>query len=322
MLAAYLSVDEFLSDRVDRLSAGGCEGLLENHDFVAKWEKGTANKALTALRKLGFATAVAPKQIVLGVEMCGLRLPKPSRLRRHVVAIKRAGFSVSLALPIAFEVFWNDICELVEEVVDLDVELIINDWGLLRHAASHWEAQLSTGRLLNRMKRDQFALDDDLRPVPIEDEPDEKTLPMRSSALRKVQSSAYGYPYLREPVYSDLLHRFRVENVAMDLLPTPLSAELSSEFEHSVYFPWAYVTSGRACRTASAVEGAVISYPTESCQRPCSRYVIVPEYHFKAHRTVQRGAALFIDCSSHAESFFNSAKKGVTRVVWEPFVPY
>lgn len=320
--AVYLSVDGFLSDRVNRLFAAGSDGLLEADDFVAKWEKETANRALTALQGLDVDSVATPTQVVLGMEICGLRLPKPGPLRGQLEVLKRAGFSISLALPVAYQAFWDDICELVEHVVDLDVELIVNDWGLLRYASSHWDARLSTGRLLNRMKRDQFALDDNIRPVPISDDLDEKAALDRSSRLRDVHSSAYGYPYLSERFYCDLLHRFRVGNVAVDLLPTPLSADLSSEFEHTVYLPWTYVTSGRACRIASAVEGAVISYPTESCQRSCSRYVILPDYDFKAHRTVQRGSAVFIDCSSHVERFFDSASKGVTRIVWEPFVPY
>ena len=316
--AAYLSVDELLSERIERLSATGFGGLLESNDFVADWEKETANTTLTALRRISPETATTPNQVVLGMEMCGLRLPKPSLLRRHIEVVKRAGCSVSLALPIAYQAFWDDICELVEGVVELEVELIINDWGLLRYAASHWDARLAIGRLLNRMKRDQFALDDDIRPVAVDD----STSLDHLNALRQVQSSAYGYPYLNEKVYCDLLRRFRVENVATDLLPTPLSAELSSQFRHTIYLPWAYVTSGRSCRTASAVEGAVISYPTEACRRSCSQYVILPDFPFKAYRTVQRGSAVFIDCSRHVEGFFDSASKGVTRVVWEPFVPY
>ena len=106
------------------------------------------------------------------------------------------------------------------------------------------------------------------------------------------------------------------------MLPTPLSAPLSPGFGHALYLPWTYLTSGRACGLAAAVEGAPESHPTIACRQPCRHHVLLAKHADVPRRVVQRGAAAFMDCSGDVERFHRSAARGFSTLVFEPSVPF
>ena len=320
-MAVYLPIGSFEYERAAQHCAESLEAVLSTSRFVAGWEEMAAAKTLATVRQLGIDTSQPPDGIVLGLELCGLRLPKSKSLRTRVEALQRAGFRVSLAMPVTFQAFFGDVCDLLDGLSDLDAELVVNDWGLLRYAASHWAGRIATGRLMNRMKRDQFARDDGIHPVSTAEHQTKDLLAQHRKDLRRAQSTFYGYPYLTEPFYRDLLHRYRVEDIGVDVLPTPLSAPLPFDFNHTLYLPWTYITSGRACRIATAVGGAVVSYPTESCRRPCSSHLITMTYPWEAAPTIQTGTAVSMDCSDHVDVFLASMSCPIARLVVEPFVP-
>jgi hypothetical protein len=238
------------------------------------------------------------------------------------------GFHVDLVMPVVYECYW----ELAKNVIDgvlssyPSTEVVLNDIGLLRHAGREWRGHVSVGRLFNRMKRDQFALAGSEVHPSIRDgycaNSSVSGNPNAEPTLLERQRACYGYPYLREEAYCQLLRAAKVERIAWDVLPTTLNASLPEAFESTLYAPWTYSTSSRACATAIAMEGSASSYPTRKCSRPCDRSTILPEYPWLQGQVVQRGTATFLDMKDHLEAFAASMKPVPSRLVFQPLVPY
>ena len=117
---------------------------------------------MAALESGGVDAQRPPARVQLGLELCARRLPSPAALAAEVALLQGAGFAVSLVLPVAYEAAWDELLAAVDAAVaagDGRLELVVADLGLLTWARGAWPVALATGRLFNRMKRDQFAAD-------------------------------------------------------------------------------------------------------------------------------------------------------------------
>ena len=325
----YLPTGTVTARLLGALADNGLRGTVDRLDdfWFADGERDASLRTLDALASAGYDTQRPPTRVQLGMELCGHRLPSAERLGAELALLQDAGVAVSIVLPVAYEALWRRLVETLDAVLpggDERLELVVNDLGLLGHAAHHWPTRLATGRLLFRMTRDQYAEEAAALPAPegLPDEAPPADLPDRLRALRRRQQRAYGFPYLGEPFYRRLLGQHGVGAVGLDVLPTPLSAPLPTEVDAMLYLPWTVVATTRACPVAAAVEGNTVSHPTERCQRACRRHAFLYDYAWRHPRTVQRGTGVVQDASRSVAPFLASATPRFRRVVVELGVPW
>jgi hypothetical protein len=329
-LELYASAGSLSAELVSHLAGGGLRSAVGHfEEFFEPWEREVALAALDVLCDLGLDVDQPPARVQVGIEMCALRLPARGALVGEMERLQEAGLAVSLVLPVAYQAIWTRLVGLIEAAIgaaDDRFELVVNDWGLLRHGAGAWPVRLATGRLFNRMKRDQFASDPGLLPALdgalLESGLSAEEAEGQLRALRARQQTMYGYPYLTQAFYQRLLAEFEVSCVGLDVLPTPLSAPLADQFEHALYLPWSCVAITRACPLAAATAGTPVSHPTEVCSRYCREQLIAYTYPWRHRRTVQRGAGVFMDTSDALAPFLDSARPPVQRLVFELGVPF
>jgi len=328
-VAVYIFAAIYEQSLVDELKKTGLEALVKDGHFAAEWEAETARKTLGLLSGFEIEPDMNPDIIYLGIELCGLRFLKSKNVIEKIRRLQDADYRVALVAPVAYHFIWSDLCKLLEDILEKNgrgVELVVNDIGLLFWAARNWTGHLVVGRLFNRMKRFQFCSDSKVLPAkdgisqPVDMSDEEFNCKIK--AIKNEQLSCYGYPYLRDVFYNDLLLECGVRSVDMDVLPTPLTAGLSPDFDYSVYMPWTNLNHGRACPTATLLEGATVSWPTESCRASCSRYLLMPQFPWPHPPIIRRGQSTFMDCSDYIIPFYDSIQPIPGRIVFEPFVPY
>jgi hypothetical protein len=328
-LGLYLTVGNYPETWVPRLVDRACIGeLIDGESWGMLSEREASRRTLSQIAALGISAETTIDRVVLGAEVCALRLRAGRTILDEVTRWTELGYRVDLVMPVAFQAYWKQAQSLIDCVLTscASTEVVVNDIGLLRHATRKWPGRVSVGRLFNRMKRDQFAL------AGAEVCPDTyATHPQLAgqsesheivTPLIERQRTCFGYPYLRERTYAELLAESSVERIAWDVLPSPLTASLPDGFEATLYAPWTYSSSSRACATAIALEGAASSYPTQHCGRPCERNTVIPEYSWLDGQVIQRGTATFIDMSAHVGGFMESMKPAPSRLVFQPLVPF
>lgn len=316
-LAVLLEPSRLGSATLARLAGEGLAAFVASADVSRPWEREVAAAGLAALEAVGVRCDGPPQGVVISLESCALRLPRPAALAGAVERVAAAGFTVAVAAPLAYQAAWPALVSALQAAADPMVALVANDPGLLAWAARHWPGPVSVGRLYNRMRRHQLADAAVARPTGPEDA-DAATL----DAIAAAQRDAYGYPHLRDAFHRDHLQRHGVVGVAFDALPTPLSAPLPEGLAASLWGPWTYLASTRACPVAAAVEGAPLSHPTARCQRPCEHHLIERDYPWPARLIVQRGAATYMDCSGDLAAFWRSASRPFDGVVLSPLLPH
>ena len=328
-LGVYLSAGTYDRGIIERLKRKGMEGIFNEGEFAGEWEYNIARNALDLLSRFGIESDTRPECIYLGMECCALRLMDSETLFDEMKCIQDKGFQVALVTPIAYQFIYPVLYDILETILGAShqqVELVINDLGLLLQAASHFSCRIATGRMFNRMKRYQFNMEKTLMPASDglfrNQNPSDQDHASMLKCVKDRQLSCYGHPYLNDPFYRDMLLDNKVESIGMDILPTPLSDTLSPSFDYTVYMPWTYLTSGRACAVAASFENTSVSYPTDECNQSCSRYLMIPGYPWKHRRIIVRGASTFMDCTDDIIPFFDSMKPCPDRLVFEPFVPY
>lgn len=303
----------------------GLAAISEPGLLAGAWEPEPWRRTLQSIEARGLGGA--PTRVVLSTEGCALRLSPASTLVREVSAWRAAGFAVSLALPVAYEAVWAELVGAVEALVAADVglgELVINDLGLLSYAAARWDLPLGAGRLLWRAKRDVFAADPAVLPATdgLSSELALANDGRALGALRGVQQDAHSRPYLDEPEWLAELLRLRVRRVSLEVLPTPLSRRPSGPLGHSLHLPWTFLGATRICPLAAALEGGPTTHPTTACRRSCRTHAVLHTYPWRHPIIVQRGAALFMDCSESLDTFLDSTGPACDRYVLQPWLPW
>ena len=287
---------------------------------LAPWERAAAERTLAFLADRGLQVDAAPTRVILDYTPCPLRWPRPVALVAQLRTIIDAGFPVALSLPVAFEAHFDAIAAglaAVAAAFDLRPTVIVNDLGALALAVA-LGLPVEAGRVLNRLKRDQFARDPSALPSvaasELVDTPERAT-------VRAAQTTAYGRPYLDRGAHATGLAAAGVRRLAWDALPTPLSAPLSPAFAASLWAPWAHLTTARACPLAIALEDASPAHPTTHCRRGCIDHALTFSYPWPHAPTVRHGATAHMDTSAELPTFFASARGAFDEIVVSLQVP-
>lgn|GEM_PF-2212078 len=310
-LAVALVPESCTPEAVAALAEGGLSALAETL-ALTPWERAAAERTLAFLDEVGLEPERPPARVVIDYSACALRWPRPAALVSRVRTIRSAGFEAAIALPVAFEAHTAEIAEglaAVTSALDLAPSVLANDLGGLAIAAASG-LPVEAGRLLNRMKRDQLSRDEAALPAASDAVP-EAAVP----GLRRAQDAAYGSPYLDRGAYAELFRAFQVRRLAWDTLPTPLSSPLSGAFAASLWAPWSYLTSARACPLAIALDGASPAHPTTGCHKSCVTHALELSFPYPHAPTYRHGATAVLDTSEELPAFYASADGAFSELV-------
>ena len=188
------------------------------------------------------------QRVYLGSDLCERLLPGPGLLRRWIGECTRLGLQVSLLSPALSDAGLQRLARRLP-LLPAGSEVVINDWGALRHLRSHFAELLPVaGRALARMVKDPRL-------------PDPRWTRLYPSA---VGSQAY----------SDFLGRFGIARLELELPPFPQSGCLRVPgLAVSVYAPLGCSSKGRICRIGSLRQPRTDKFAAgHACGRECLSY--------------------------------------------------
>ncbi len=221
--------------------------------------------------------------------------------------------------------------------VKKEIEVVVNDWGvlnLLHRDYRHLKPVL--GRLMNSMIRmprfekvwpklnpKQMAY---LHSMLLKKENNAKRsgnlwLKLTARQIKALQSCSVSLSSYRR-----YLSGFNIKRVEFDLVPQGINLDFSrSSLKASIYYPWAYITTGRVCEIGSMHLPAKEKFTLYGdCRKECRDYYAVwkSDWPFMSENIFQKGNTVFMKSNASVEIFKDYLNKGFNRIVYEPVLPF
>lgn len=256
-------------------------------------------------------------RLYFGNEFCERLAPLPHEAVAAYEAAARRDMRFSLLTSYVTNAGLDRYIRLFERLAALPgdtLEVIVNDWGLLRLLRRDFPTlRLVLGRLMNRMLRDPriagaFA--------------SARAPDAALSALRQSAVSA--------PVYRRFLERHGVEMVEFDNVIQGLDMDFRElGIAGSIYLPYGYIATGRVCMIGSLGRSSREAFDVASaCHRECQLYTLRFEYSDspfgnRDQEFIQRGNTYFYH-QGH-DDILSAARMverlGIARIVFQPELP-
>lgn len=204
------------------------------------------------------------KGIYLGSDTCEHLLSYP----RHLVEAWQFCQSRKIRLVVVFPpVAANSIkhaINILELINDWGVEAVVNDFGLLNSARRYPSLKIILGRLFNRVQRNAFA--DFLLP----DEPSPAQWVNQQAVRGELE---FAIPEVRMRYKALNVGRFTVDSGKYDFSFLTTTPRMNVD----IYYPYFYLSSARACDTASAFDDRRAYFPFAECPRYCENHAVTLE---------------------------------------------
>lgn len=248
-----------------------------------------------------------------GSEFCQTLLPNMSELSEAYMNSAGKGFGFTFVTPPVTDKGLEKLKTLFMFLAGQndEVEVVINDWGVLRLLNRDYPRLKSVfGRLMNKMLRDP-------RITPrynIDDAPKEPLLVLQQS----------GITYSR---HYQVLKSCGIKRVELDNLYQGIEIDFKAmEFKPSIYIPYGYVTTGRVCIFGALNQQKEKKFTAAAaCQKECQRYSAIltnPSYQTDSGRLFQRGNTIFYRQNEEmVEKALIWSEQHGARVVYQP-VPF
>lgn len=189
-------------------------------------------------------------RIYIGADSCPNLLPTVIELEGYLSFAKKNNLKVTLLTSFCFDLHIDNFEELLpllnEFKNDLDIEVVINDWGIFQVVRS-LGFKLVLGRLLTKQKKGPRVED-------IEDTLNESQL----KAYKEVPSE----------FYEDFLLEHNFVRIELDNIP--LGIEYHGKIPASLYYPYIFVSPSSLCLYFGKV-----SNTKKVCSRECLSNVLV-----------------------------------------------
>ena len=194
-----------------------------------------AQVVAATLPRLLKAKSAPAQRVYWGTEFCEHLTPHPDRLRRVVDLLSAlGGLGLTLLTPWVSDLGAEKVRLLLRALPPsgdaLDVEVVVNDWGLLAMIRRERpDLRVVVGRLLNKMMRDP-------RVTPFYDQGPQ---PAREALASSSLSISLFQDFLRSRGVARVEFDALYQGIALDLKATGLAG--------SIYLPFGYVATGRIC---------------------------------------------------------------------------
>jgi len=248
-------------------------------------------------------------RIYIGDEFCSHRLPSLSELKALYQFAEKRGLGVTLLTPVLTDEGLSKHASLFDYLSERDpaAEVVVSDWGSLffiKERYSHF--QVAAGRLLNKGFKDPRLADP------------EKTASFSSEARALLYESTFD-----QRAFQEKLARLGIARIEKDLLPHGAfpGKDSSPPLKVSVYFPFGYITTGRVCWMASALQAVEEKFtPPRFCSRPCNDSTVELKGGAFALPLIQSGNTVFYRYRlSVVGSLFEAAQRKNVRLIYQGF---
>lgn len=256
-------------------------------------------------------------RLYFGNEFCERLAPLPHEVVAAYEAAVHRGLRFSLLTSYVTNAGVDRYTRLFERLSSLSgdaIEVIVNDWGLLRLLRRGFPTlRLVLGRLMNRMLRDPriagaFA-----------------SAHAPDAALSVLKQSA-----VSAPIYRRFLGHLGVEMVEFDNVIQGLDMDFRElGIAGSIYLPYGYIATGRVCMIGSLRLPSREAFDvTSACHRECQLYTLRFPYSDapfgnRDQEFIQRGNTCFY--FQDREMILSAARMierlGMTRIVVQPALP-
>lgn len=243
--------------------------------------------------------------IYFGSDTCEHLLSYP----RHIMEVheycERHKLHFVFIFPPIAEHYMTHAQNTLELLTEMAAEVVVNDFGMLQLARGQKNLTISLGRLFNRVQRNAFI--DRLEP---EDASPEQL--HNQEAARRMPEFA------QEAVrifYKEIgVGRFAVENQRFDFSFLQRKPKMNMD----IYYPYRYLSSGRACDCAGIGDQRRASFPSADCPRFCKTTAVhfPDEHHFGL---IHRNNA-FYTLAKRLEVPVEVSKNRRNRLVYEPML--
>jgi len=256
-------------------------------------------------------------RLYFGNEFCERRTATVEQVRLVHRAATASGLGFSLLTSYATNHGLGAMRPLFEYLASLDdatIEVVANDWGVVRLVRREFPSlRVVLGRLLNRLLRDPRIMRQLV------------TAPAPEGTLAALQQSS-----VTVPVYRRFLAHLGIARVEFDHVIQGLDMDFRRlGLAASLYVPFGYIATGRACLMGSLRLPARKKFDVEApCHRECQRYTLRFRYadspfDTPAQEFLQRGNTFFYfqDRELIASAGRMVERLGIDRIVYQPDLP-
>jgi hypothetical protein len=193
----------------------------------------------------------------------------------------------------------------LELLAETAAEVVVNDFGMLQQARGQKKLTISLGRLFNRVQRNAFI--DRL-------EPEDASL----EQLHNQQAARMMPEFAQDAVrrfYKEIgVGRFAVENQNFDFSFLQHKPRMNMD----IYYPYRYLSSGRACDCAGFADQRRATFPSADCPHICRTIAVhfPDEHHFGM---IHRNNA-FYTLAKRLEVPAEVSKNPRNRLIYEPML--
>lgn len=248
-----------------------------------------------------------PDRIYIGDEFCPKRLPDVKDLKNMLKAADQKGLPVTLLTPVLTDGGITACGKLFETFHQWDhaAEVVVNDLGVLLYLKQTFPGfSLSMGRLFNKGFKDPRLDKKNITPA---------------AAAACLNDCSFQHANMKGLAKSLGIQRFEQDLFPhADLDPDALAMN-GSDFDVSVYFPFGYVTTGRACITAgmNGQPGAKFNF-SAGCHAPCTTHRFKLSHPGSGPALLQNGNTIFYPyTASMLSHLFKTAETHGLRLVWQ-----
>lgn len=261
-------------------------------------------------------------RLYFGHEFCEHRIPDREAVQMAYTAAGERGLEFTLVTPYVTDRGLDALLPLFRFLTGLTVgvEVVVNDWGVLNMLSRDFpQLRPVLGRLLNKMIRDP-------RVAGVG-----KSTAGNSSAGNSTSvesANVFRRSGVTVGVYRSFLRSMGVERVELDNLIQGIDLDFCQlELEGSLYYPYACITTGRACLVGSLGLPAEEKFkPQPGCGRQCREYtaaMTAPGLEPEDYTIFHKGNTVFYhQGESLIRQGLDTARKcGIGRLVYQPRPP-
>jgi hypothetical protein len=202
-------------------------------------------------------------RIYFGNEFCQLLLPSIAELAKTIQVLEEQDVRFTFLTPYVSDYGLTVLSPLLdflnahEKMLDWKIEVVVNDWGVLRLLKSKYKSLTPIlGRLMLKMKKDPRL--------------SFKTHRYFSGKLHLLNQCS-----LTVPIYRDFLREYNIKRIELDFLQQGIGMNFSEwDMEASLHLPINYITTSRLCSMASLGKEPKdkLKYYNVKCERECQKY--------------------------------------------------
>lgn len=197
-------------------------------------------------------------RIYFGSDFCDRLVPEILQFEDTYKKVKELGLNITFTTPFLTVDGLNKICILIDSFIknDFDIEIVINDFGLLRFLKSknyleNTRIKPVLGRLLSRQKTDIM------------------TKHLKDKVLPDVYEH-FCTPVAASIIYYNLLKEYNIDRIEVENVPNEImiNDKIRDKIAFSLVYPWVSVSSTRLCPT-SMYFGDRSNLSVQKCKKEC-----------------------------------------------------